>query len=72
MTDTANREESTHEYRHIEYRHSASQSSGKRGVGVITRRAKDRRAPVARRLSQGPAMCSSSLGRWHGYLRLAA
>ena len=28
MTDTANREESTHEYRHIEYRHSASQPCG--------------------------------------------
>lgn len=28
MTDTANREESTHEYRHIEYRHSASQRCG--------------------------------------------
>lgn len=64
--------ENSAEYSTHEYRPSASQSSGKRGVGVITRRAKDRRAPVARRLSQGPAMCSSSLGRWHGYLRLAA
>ena len=70
MTDTANREESTHEYRHIEYRHSASHGGCigcNPDVCMTTQRlCRTPAAPRSRNAAQHPRAASSTRAAHQG------